>query len=135
MIVLGDRGVIGVGLLLLVGALFYALAYWTYRDADARGSSQPLAWAVGVACLPAILGPYYLLSRRRLDPRSGRTRVDRVLGSVLVAISSGFVLVASFAPPDPVSQLRTIAVLLPVLVPFAYVLLYRVGTSWLRNAA
>lgn len=135
MIVLGNQDTIGVGLLLLVGALFYALAYWTYRDANARGSSQPLAWAAGVACLPAVFGPYYLLHRRGLDPRSPRTRTDRILGSMLVAVSSGFVLVASFAPPDPVSQLRTIAVLFPVLVALAYVLLYRVGADQLRNAA
>lgn len=124
---------IGVVLLLFVGSLLYALAYWTYRDADARGSSRPLAWAAGVACLPAILGPYYLFRRRGLDPRSPRTRVDRLLGSVLVAVSSAFVIVASFAPPDPVSQLRTIVVLVPVLAALAYVLLYRVGA--IGNAA
>ena len=49
-------------------------------------------------------------------------------------VTAGFAVAAVATPPDPYSQLRALAVLLPVALVGAYLLAYRGGYDRLKRA-
>jgi hypothetical protein len=99
-------------------ALAFALGYVIYRDADARGSARPLAWSVGSLLTNGLVALLYLRARSEIGgrerPRAGAERalVAFVLGSLVA-----WLVAATVAPPDPVSQAIYAAVAAAVAVP------------------
>jgi hypothetical protein len=121
-------GLVVVALVAAVGAV----AYWVYRDADARGSDSPGWWALAVAFFaPALL--VYVFRRDAIGerpPESGRERRVRVVGtSVLLA----WLVVAVVSPPDPVTQMLAAGVVVPLAALAGY-LYARRGPSERPNA-
>jgi membrane protease YdiL (CAAX protease family) len=110
---------------LLWGSLVASIGALVARDAGARGSRHPVAWAAGAALLVPVLG-YYLWRRERLGDRERPvTPFDRALGAWALASGAAFVGGAVLAPPDPVSQGVASVGTLAVTAPAAYLLGYR----------
>ncbi|MFC7068189.1 DUF7534 family protein [Halobaculum lipolyticum] len=116
--------------LVFVAVTALAVAYAVARDADARGSSVPTVWGVGsVAVWPVSLWYLLVYARRRQRTRP-RDRGERAAATVALAGATAFVLAATAAPPDPVTQLVWAGALGPSLLVPGYVLVYRRG--WRR---
>ena len=91
-----------------------AVAVWTWYDADARGSSAPLVWAV-FAPLSGVLLAYYLLWWRRKRERDRPRSVGERRAAVAALGSAGGVVASAVAaPPDPFAQLLALPVAVAV---------------------
>ncbi|MFC7098478.1 DUF7534 family protein [Halobaculum marinum] len=113
--------------LVFAGCATLAFAYAVIRDADARGSSVPTVWGVGsVIAWPAALW-YLLVYARRRERSRAPDRGERAAVTVALAGVTAFVLAATAAPPDPVTQLVWAGALGPLLLVPGYVLVYRRG--------
>jgi len=111
---------IGVWAVLIPG-LVLAVGYWVYRDAALRGSTHPLGWAIASVVGFQIAPVIYLLSRRRIGPRSEPpSRFDRTLAATSVGITGVFVIGALVTPPDPFSQVAFATPAVLVAIPAAY---------------
>jgi len=135
MSVLGvSGGTVWVFSLVAASAVFWlsillSIGLWVARDARARGSDQPLVWGLAAALTPFGL-PYYLYRRYRragLGSRAGTPRADRFLGTWASASGAAFLASALLAPPDPFAQLLYALGAFGLLLPAAYLLVYRGG--------
>lgn len=122
---------IGTILLLQAGGLCFA--YWVYLDATERTSDSAVAWAIGSLTVPLLpLG--YLLYRHRIGGRpEPASRRERVVGTLGLAVVSGLVVEAQFAPPDPFTQIVHLPVAVFAAVPVSYWLVWRSGYARLRR--
>lgn len=64
-----------------------------------------------------------------------RSKLASYLLTVVVGIAVVYPLVAILTPPDPTTQFRAAGVLLLLVFPVAYVLVYRSGFERLRALA
>jgi hypothetical protein len=117
--------------LLLVPTGFLAVAVWVYDDARDRGSARPTLWGVATGTLPFVLPAYLVLvGLGRLGPRvSPPATRERAAGTYGFGALLAFSVASTFAPPDPVTQLLSVAVALVPALAVAYVLTGRVGPA------
>lgn len=122
---------IGAVLLLQAGGLCFV--YWVYLDATERTSDSAVTWALGSLAVPFLpLG--YLLYRHRIGGRpEPASRRERVVGTLGLAVVSGFVIEAQFAPPDPFTQIVHLPIAVFVALPVSYWLVWRGGYARLRR--
>ncbi|MFB6090864.1 MAG: hypothetical protein ABEJ97_07365 [Halobellus sp.] len=125
-----------VRLLAVLAAAFYVatsalIVYLVYRDAAARGAGSPR----GLAFLVALLLPLslvYVAFRRRLGTRAPPADRERALRAALLAHLIA-IFGVTFAPPDPMTQLRYLGVGLAAAYPLAYAVVYRNGIDAIRT--
>ncbi|MCU4800634.1 hypothetical protein OB920_09660 [Halobacteria archaeon HArc-gm2] len=111
------------------------VAYWVYRDASARGSSNPRSWGVWVVIVDLVVLSYLYNRWRKLGERNyPRTTRDRAVETTVVAGYGAFISGALLAPADFfLTPLYTVGGL-AVTLPLAYLLVYRGGWARLRDA-
>lgn len=117
-------------LILQAGVLCFA--YWVYLDATERTSDSAVVWAIASLSVPLLpLG--YLLYRHRIGGRpEPASRRERVVGTLGLAVVSGFVVGAQLSPPDPI-QIVYFPVYLFAVSPVSYWLVWRGGYARLRR--
>jgi hypothetical protein len=105
-----------------------SVGLWVARDARARGSDQPVVWALASVFTPFGLA-YYLYRRYRragIGRRSSPpTTHERVLATWASASLASFLGSSVLAPPDPFTQILVAIALLGPLLPLTYVLVFR----------
>lgn len=118
-------------LLLQAGVLCFA--YWVYLDATERTSDSAVVWAIGSLSVPLLpLG--YLLYRHRIGGRpEPASRRERVVGTLGLAVVSGFIAASMLTPPDPFIQAVYLPVYLSAALPVSYWLVWRHGYARLRR--
>ena len=111
-----------------------SFGFWVARDADARGSRHVALWGIVSAFTGGLAGLAYLSARSDVVERTRPpTRGERAAQTVLLAVLPAWVLAATFAPPDPFTQMFYELGLFAVVFPLAYVLDYRDGYARLRR--
>jgi len=114
-----------------VAALVWAttvgsIGLWTYRDARARESGSPVLWEVGLVFALVLFPLYFYL--RRPERNTPPARLDRGLATLASSGVSAFLVGAVFSPPDPITQASYLTVCYAVLLPLAFLLVYRGGS-------
>ena len=117
--------------LLVVGSL----GFWVARDAGARGSRSGVWWGLASGVTGGLVGlGYVLFVRPDLGERTRPpTRGERAARVILLAALPAWLLSATFAPPDPVTQALYGVGCLAVTLPLAYALDDRNGDVRLRG--
>jgi hypothetical protein len=131
----GERRLLLVLVLLYWLTMVGSLGAWVTRDARARGSDQPVSWALASVFTPIGL-PYYLYRRYRragFGERESPPTRDRILATWASATLGAFLAGAIFSPPDPLSQIRYTLGGFLVLLPSSYLLVYRGGYRRIRD--
>ena len=101
-------------------ALAFALGYVVYRDAAARGSSRPLVWGVGSLLTNGLAALLYLLVRSDIGTRDrGTTTPEWALLAFLFGSLAAWLVAATVAPPDPITQALYATGAAVVAVPLA----------------
>lgn len=121
----GSYAVFGLSIMLSIGL-------WVFRDARARGSDQPFLWGIFSVLLFPPLGPlYYLYRRYRRASMSRRaeppTKYDRFLAMWANAGTIAYLGGVSLSPPDIFAPIIYTYILLVVLLPIMYLLVYLGG--------
>lgn len=126
--------VAGYAFVAFIFGLRFLAAYWVYRDASARGSSNPRSWGVWVVIVDLVVLSYLYNRWRKLgERRYPRTTRDRAVETAVVAGYGAFICGALLAPADFfLTPLYTLG-LLVVALPLAYPLVYRDGWARLRT--
>lgn len=114
-------------LLSMVAVTLSAVPFWVSQDAAARGSSAPTLWGAA-AVLSGVVGLYYVFVYRAGRERSvPPTRGERVAATAVVADVGAMLVAATLAPPDPYTQATWWVGTFVLLLPVAYLLVYRRG--------
>lgn len=104
-----------------------SLVGWVSHDARARGHDRPVLYALLVAFVP--FGVLYYLYWRYRGAGRGRTtpaaKRERLYATWVCATLGSFVSGAVFAPPDPYSIVLFSLGSFVVVLPIAYLLIYR----------
>lgn len=124
-----------VALVALIFGTKFLTVYWVYRDASARGSSNPRSWSLWILLVDLVLLSYLYNRWRKLgERRYPRTYRDRVVETALVALYGALLGAPLVTPPDPLSMPMGYFTVLVVTLPLAYLLVYRDGWARLRTA-
>lgn len=125
-----------VALVALIFGTKILTVYWVYRDASARGSSNPRSWGLWVLIVDLVLLSYLYNRWRKLgERRYPRTQWDRAVETALVACYGALLAAPMITPPDPLSMPMGYFTALAVALPIAYLLVYRDGWARLRATA
>jgi hypothetical protein len=113
--------------------LFFTLpvltGLWVFRDSRARGSDQPFFWGIGSALLSPFFPLYYLYRRYRRAGLGCRaespTKYDRLLAMWVNASFIALIVGLRSGGIEPGLVVTHTYVLLGVLLPIMYLLVYR----------
>lgn len=123
-----------VGVFLLLALLAVTTGWLVYRDAAARGASDPLSRGIGAGTLPIPWGLWYYQKRRDLGPReSPVTDAERYVGVVWFTCALSVPVASIVSPPDPFTVgLYALYSLLPAAV-VGYTMVFT--TEWAYRGA
>lgn len=117
---------------LALGGSYFAGGYWIYVDAKARGSPRPHGWLFNWLVFTLFGLVHYLWVRDRIGTRSRLvSAIERMAFALVVSVFISFLYTAIFLPPDPVSQVRAIPVVVGIALPSVYLVL--VGLDRVRD--
>lgn len=121
--------VAAIGFFLLIPILLVTTGWLVYRDAAARGASDPLSRGIGAGTLPIPRGLWYYQNRRDLGPReSSVTDAERYVAIVWFACALAVPVAAIVSPPDPITTgIYALYSVLPAVI-VGYVLVFT--TEW-----
>lgn len=112
-------------LITLFGVLFGSLIYWICLDASARGSNYGLLWGCMSVSLLVIVY-YFHIYRRSNDRQRPQYPRERLAQTVAFASFTSFLFASRLnGSPDPFSMALYWAVLLVVIFPILYLIVYK----------
>ncbi len=117
--------VFGLSILLSIGLC-------VFRDARARGNDHPFQWAIISVILFPPIGPLYYLYKRYRKVNLGTraeapTEYDRFLSMWISTGTIAYLGGQFLSPIDPLAPIVYTYILLVVLLPIMYFLVYRGG--------